>query len=1100
MPVLIEATPYDTVAATRKTVRASSIQDRRVTGLNSLLWWPAVIAEPTFTIRLFDGDFSSDIEPGEASLSLAIDKIEKVEANVRRYNWAGSKLTIYGGNAGDAWPWTTEFKGVVDRWEAEGNRVKLTARVDVEPFQADVLTLKYAGTGGAEGGANLKNKPKPMLFGRAKSVEPVLIDSVNNVFQFHGYGPIEAVNTLYERAADFGAKVGDYASYAALVAATIPAGRWATCLAEGLIRLGAPPYGVITGDVDGDKPSGTWIRKTGAIISRIASNAGISSGLIDAASLTALDVAVPYNINLYVTEQTTVLDLARQLARPCNAQAGVSWTGKLFVVRIAIGSPALTLDAQGRRSPQVISSVEQDVSAPYWRIEVGAERCWRVHSFEEIATYVELIDRGDYSATAWYREGNLVKSQNMRWRYINATPGVGNAPPTLPTTSNSHWEAVDPKLAGIADGATADIPLALVSGVSSSNLALIGNTIKNIGADGSWVRCVVGPALANSASARMAIATGAYFTAIGLDDAATGSDYAAQSIMMFYRQSDGNCQIYRNGAGVANEVAPGAGKTGDIEARYDGVDYTLWVGDTKVATVKGVGANLTHYPKFWAYNTGWTFTNLRAGYFTDNNFTNIGGVNKPENNATHSEAIMQDDFSYASAAEYDFMWGAAAGGTATALGGFDIGTDTSTSGNRYNRIGNNAGNDFARHRWMGEPFAVESGVLYEIEIVWKQLNGIGVAKAGFEGLSTDKATIVGTDGTADSAKAHWVAMAGTVPAAAFTSYKGYLKGKAAAGSSTVQSDPASPGVFHNNVAFARPVFEINGPAQAGNVDIDKLVVRRVTQLAEVNADVASDIVGQAEVTVFADYLYAPKTGELSKVLAYKLFRAGAQVTAGITWSATLLGGNATFTITGAATATFTITGPNNATLADESIVRLTATPATGAARSFDVLIRKQSDAAPTGSTGGSSNPGTTVSTSSFSGVTSTSYGTATAGTLTATAGSAGQVRCTVPVSFKRTPGTAAGLTGSYGKVQWRVPAGVWADVAAETADSGDAETEAFAGEPVFNSAGSLSVDVTKTGLTSGTAYEFQFLMRKADTSGDVDNIYVTSGTFTAAGT
>jgi hypothetical protein len=222
--------------------------------------------------------------------------------------------------------------------------------------------------------------------------------------------------------------IGDYASYAALVAATIPAGRWGTCLASGLVRLGAPAYGVITGDVDGDKPS-TWLRKTGAIITRIATNAGVSSGLIDAASLTALDTAVPYNINLYLDDQTTVFDIAQRLARPCNAQAGISWLGKLFVTRVAIGTPALTLDAQGRQKPGVIGSVESDVSPPYWRVEFGAQRSWRVHTFDEISSAVNLIDRGRYDAATFYREGNIVDLEDgSRWEYISATPTAGNAP------------------------------------------------------------------------------------------------------------------------------------------------------------------------------------------------------------------------------------------------------------------------------------------------------------------------------------------------------------------------------------------------------------------------------------------------------------------------------------------------------------------------------------------------------------------------------------------------------------------------------------------------------------------------------------------------
>lgn len=447
MIILAEFEPLDTVAGSRVTLRATNADNADVTGLNAVRWWPALSDAPTVSIRLFKGDFDGQIEPGQASLTLRADGLEKLSANARRFRWAGAPVRFYAGNAGQAWPWTQVFEGLVERFEGQGNAIKVTARVDTEPFQKDVLTAKYAGTGGIEGGADLKNKPKPFLLGRCVNVEPVLINAVDNVYQVSAYGAIQAVSALYERASSFGASVGDYATYAALVAATIPAGRWGTCLASGLIRLGAPAFGVITADVDGDKGGGTWWRKTGEIIARIASNSGISGTVIDSTSLTALDTALSGlsnqgRIGIYITEQENVLDLAARLAAPCNAQAGISLIGKLFAMRVSVASPTMTLDAQARQLPAVLSSIESDVSPPYTMMEFGWGRAWRVHSFSEIAFYAELVDRGAYSASETYREGNIVQDQGSSWLYINPTATAGNAPPTLPTTSNAYWKVM----------------------------------------------------------------------------------------------------------------------------------------------------------------------------------------------------------------------------------------------------------------------------------------------------------------------------------------------------------------------------------------------------------------------------------------------------------------------------------------------------------------------------------------------------------------------------------------------------------------------------------------------------------------------------------
>lgn len=450
MIVLAELQPLDTVAGVRKTLRATNANIESVTGLNGQVWRPAIVRKPKLSIRLFSGDFDATIDPGGGTLALLVDQLVQSEAAARRFAWQGAPVKIWAGKAGDAWPWTQVFEGLVaERPTADGNRVSLTVKVNTEPFDADVLTAKYAGTGGIEGGADLKDRVKPWLLGRCFNVEPVTIDETNSVYQFSAYGPIQAVTNLYERGSDFGASMGDYASYAALVAAAITPGRWATCLAQGLVRLGAPQAGIITGDVDGDATGGTWRRKTGEIVTLIANNCG-AGAMLEAASLSALDTALTGltnegRIGIVLTEQEKLLALTARLAAPCNAQAGVSQMGKLFTTLPAIGSPVATLDAQQRQMPRVTASSEEGVSPPFSLIQMGYAKCWRVHSYDEISYYATIIDRGRYAAGEFYREGNIVDLEDgSRWLYINPVPGSGNAPPTWPTTSNAHWENITP--------------------------------------------------------------------------------------------------------------------------------------------------------------------------------------------------------------------------------------------------------------------------------------------------------------------------------------------------------------------------------------------------------------------------------------------------------------------------------------------------------------------------------------------------------------------------------------------------------------------------------------------------------------------------------
>jgi hypothetical protein len=436
--LLAELDTLDPIAGTRKTIRVTNANIASVTSLNGVSWRPAMASEPELSMRTFKGDFDGQATVGVGSMSILLGQIVQLDANAKRFAWGSTKVKIWAGVAGQAWPWTQYFDGEVDAFTSQDGKVSLTLKVSTKPFEREALYLSYAGTGGLEGGSDLAGRPKPWLLGRCKGVEPVLINATDSVFQVSAYGAISAVTGLFERGAAFGVSAGDYPTYAALVAGAIPAGRWATCLASGLIRLGAPPYGTITADVDGDAPGGTWRRKTGEIITRIATGAGLLSSDLDATSMTALDTALAAfpnqgRIGVYLTEQIDVMSLAAQLAAPCNAQAGISLMGKLFAVRPSFASPSLTLDAQQRRQPVVGSNSESGVSPPFSTVEMGYERCWRVHQFSEIAFYATLVDLGAYDAATVYREGNMITdpATGKRYLYINPTPSAGNAPPNV---------------------------------------------------------------------------------------------------------------------------------------------------------------------------------------------------------------------------------------------------------------------------------------------------------------------------------------------------------------------------------------------------------------------------------------------------------------------------------------------------------------------------------------------------------------------------------------------------------------------------------------------------------------------------------------------
>lgn len=441
---VVQIDGYDPVGAAAVTLYAASIDDERVcSGLNGQSWWPVIAELPKLRYDLVDAGFGGQIATPTSSLVLGIEPWP----NLGRYALGDARVRMWSAEPGTAWgSWTLRFDGRCKAQPsiAEG-RATLTIGVDDGWLDTPLLTL-YAGTTGIEGDAGLKGQPKPLALGAPRYCPGALIDNANIVFQLSAYGAINDVGTAFEGLASFGASAGDYASYAALVAATIKAGQWATSKAAGLVRHGAPPAPSrrFCYHVNGDQAgSGGWVRLPGAIIRRIAILAG-GTGKTNDANLAALDTARPWNISWHIREQITAREAIQRIAASVNAMAGVSWTSQLFVAPIPdlTGAATITLDSGGTSLPPVAKVEQLEIDPPYWRMAIQAERTEQVAEYSEIAFTAVLVDRGTYDATQSYREGHLVQDQGTTWLYINPTPSIGNAPPTLPTVSNSFWKAL----------------------------------------------------------------------------------------------------------------------------------------------------------------------------------------------------------------------------------------------------------------------------------------------------------------------------------------------------------------------------------------------------------------------------------------------------------------------------------------------------------------------------------------------------------------------------------------------------------------------------------------------------------------------------------
>lgn len=190
----------------------------------------------------------------------------------------------------------------------------------------------YAGTGLVEGPASLTGVRKPYVMGRVFNISPILIEPLTYIFQAHGGGALAAV-----QAVRFGGSpltfTANFATYAALAAAVVNIGEYATCRAEGLIKAGLTQAGAegafrLTADV-----SVATVRAT-LIAADIAALALANHGVpYDAASFTALDAALPADCTYgrYITEPLTYADVMGDVMANLNAYWGSNRAGQTAV-------------------------------------------------------------------------------------------------------------------------------------------------------------------------------------------------------------------------------------------------------------------------------------------------------------------------------------------------------------------------------------------------------------------------------------------------------------------------------------------------------------------------------------------------------------------------------------------------------------------------------------------------------------------------------------------------------------------------------------------------------------------------------------------------
>lgn len=300
------------------------------------------------------------------------------------YAFDGRSITIKAGDESAAYSsFITLFKGIVSHVDVEYSRVAFRIKDRIETLERPLQTITYLGNNslpnGLEGDASLKGRPKPLVYGEAKNVTPVLVNTSRLIYQVSSKA-VAAISKVYDKGVEL-TYGGAYTSQSDMETNTPAAGHFKVWLAGGMFRLGSSAAGGVTCDVNA---ADRYLSET--LIALLTSANGIALADIVTSDFLSITAAA-FVVDLYATEETTIAEAVDSV---CSA-VGVSWwfdnIGRFRTAQLSAplsGSVAILTEVE-------ILSIDRNAaiidSKPYlaWSINLGYDKNWTVQAADQLA-------------------------------------------------------------------------------------------------------------------------------------------------------------------------------------------------------------------------------------------------------------------------------------------------------------------------------------------------------------------------------------------------------------------------------------------------------------------------------------------------------------------------------------------------------------------------------------------------------------------------------------------------------------------------------------------------------------------------------------------
>lgn len=297
------------------------------------------------------------------------------------YSFAGREIEVLCGGDGFTFAdFGTIFKGTCSSVSFSDTEVSIQLRDFQELLNVPISRNYYGGTGGWDGGDDLKGKPKPLVYGYCQNIQAFIVDAQNLRYQIHD-GPVDEINVF-----DSGVQLTYYSNYltvADLDAATIPAGNFASSVENGIFKLGSSPAGEVTVDVRGDNTGNDYVESAPQVLERILTTRfGYTLADYSSDSILSLHNANPDSIGYFVSDTVTASEALDSIINSIGAYYFFDREGILSVGRIEVPevTSVYTFD-----ETQIQIFEKEAVQTPVWRLSLDYAKNWTVMTGTSVA-------------------------------------------------------------------------------------------------------------------------------------------------------------------------------------------------------------------------------------------------------------------------------------------------------------------------------------------------------------------------------------------------------------------------------------------------------------------------------------------------------------------------------------------------------------------------------------------------------------------------------------------------------------------------------------------------------------------------------------------